>query len=120
MIEQVFERRSEEIDDKDIVQAFLAEVVDIRYAGCDNLEPNLMIVTSRQCTYDIRQVFCMFCIHPVIEGHHSSSVPDIVSLRAVRSIARLTNLMATCWLLSRLVPSNMTPNDPSPIFLPTL
>lgn len=25
---------------------------------------------------------------------------------------RLTNLMATCWLLSRLVPSKMTPKEP--------
>lgn len=32
---------------------------------------------------------------------------------------QLTNLMATCWLLSKFVPSKMTPNEPSPIFLPT-
>ena len=35
-------------------------------------------------------------------------------------VRRLTNLIATCWLLSRLVPSKMTPNEPSPIFFPTL
>lgn len=28
--------------------------------------------------------------------------------------------MAICWLLRRFVPSNITPNEPSPIFLPTL
>ena len=30
VIKQVFKRRSEEIDDEDIVEAFLAEVIDIR------------------------------------------------------------------------------------------
>jgi len=31
-----------------------------------------------------------------------------------------TNLMAICWLFNRFVPSNSTPKEPSPIFLPTL
>lgn len=35
MIEEVFQRRAEEIDDQDVVQPFLAEVVDIGNASCD-------------------------------------------------------------------------------------
>jgi hypothetical protein len=30
VIEEIFEGRAEEIDDKDVVQAFLAKVIDIR------------------------------------------------------------------------------------------
>lgn len=33
MVEKVFERRAEEVDDEDVVKAFLAEVIDIWYAG---------------------------------------------------------------------------------------
>jgi hypothetical protein len=33
VVEKVFERRAEEVDDEDVVKAFLTEVIDIRYAG---------------------------------------------------------------------------------------
>lgn len=33
VVEQVLERRSKEINDEDVVKAFLAEVVHVRYAG---------------------------------------------------------------------------------------
>ena len=33
MIEKVFQRRTEQVDDQNVVQAFLAEVVDIGDAG---------------------------------------------------------------------------------------
>ena len=33
VVEKVFEGRAEEVNDEDIVKAFLTEVIDIRYAG---------------------------------------------------------------------------------------
>ena len=33
MIEQVFKGGAEEVDDKNIVKAFLAEIIDIRYTS---------------------------------------------------------------------------------------
>ena len=36
MIKQVFKTRPEKVDDENIVEAFLAEVVDIRYTGCES------------------------------------------------------------------------------------
>lgn len=33
MVEEILETGAEQIDDQDVVQAFLAEVVDIRNAG---------------------------------------------------------------------------------------
>ena len=35
VVEQVLQAGSEQVDDQDVVQAFLAEVVDIRDPGCD-------------------------------------------------------------------------------------
>jgi hypothetical protein len=61
--------------------------------------------------------------HLVAEEHHSYEVPviELESEDKQNSIAddKHTNLMATCWLLRRLVPSKITPKEPSPIFLPT-
>jgi hypothetical protein len=34
MVKEVLERGAEEVDDQDVVQAFLAEVVHVRNAGC--------------------------------------------------------------------------------------
>jgi hypothetical protein len=33
VIKEIFERRAEEVDDQNVVEAFLAEVVDIRDTG---------------------------------------------------------------------------------------
>jgi hypothetical protein len=39
VIKKIFERRPEEIDDQNVVQAFLAEVVDIRDTGyCESVQ----------------------------------------------------------------------------------
>lgn len=71
--------------------------------------------------YDIPQEFCMFGIRLSVAVHRSSEVPlPCQSQLPAQSCVALTNLMATFWLLSRLVPSNITPNEPSPIFFPTL
>jgi hypothetical protein len=34
VVEEILERWSEEVDDQDVVEAFLAEVVDIRNSRC--------------------------------------------------------------------------------------
>lgn len=69
-------------------------------------------------------------IHRGVEERRSCVVPEghelamglIVGIR-LRNVfcvgGILTNLMATCWLLRRFVPSKITPKEPSPIFLPT-
>lgn len=36
-IEEVFQAGAEEVDDEDIVEAFLTKVVDLRYAGCKDV-----------------------------------------------------------------------------------
>ncbi len=81
----------------------------------------------------------MFDTHLAIVERHSFGVPvkGVSSWSSFNVLGRLgedmqllavfwdvqrngrTNLIATCWLFNRLVPSNMTPKEPSPIFLPT-
>jgi hypothetical protein len=34
MVEEVFQARSEQVDDQDVVEAFLAEVIDVRNTSC--------------------------------------------------------------------------------------
>ena len=34
VIEEIFKGRAEEVNNKDVVQAFLTEIIYIRYAGC--------------------------------------------------------------------------------------
>lgn len=91
----------------------------------------------REGTHGIQQESCMCDTHLAVEEHRSYAAPtiliDVSHLflgyeATARRLAtrwmmkmpqRRTNLMATCWLFSRLVPSKMTPKEPSPIFLPT-
>lgn len=76
----------------------------------------------------------MSCTHLAIEERRSCVVPTAHQsvnrflLGAVVAAERRrvavhgkghTNLMATCWLFKRLVPSKITPKEPSPIFFPT-
>lgn len=37
MIKQIFERRTEEVDHQDVVEAFLAKVIDIRDTSCEGV-----------------------------------------------------------------------------------
>jgi len=64
----------------------------------------------------------MFCIHRAVEVRRFFGVPDLASVSYQRAHGQTvrTNLIATWVLFSKLVPSKMTPKDPSPIFLPTL
>lgn len=36
-VKEIFQRWSKEVDDENVVQAFLAKVIDIGYAGCSCL-----------------------------------------------------------------------------------
>ena len=70
MIEEIFERRAEEIDDQDIVEAFLAKVIHIRYAGYLILVFNPSRVIVRY-TDGSQQESYMFDTRLAIAGHHS-------------------------------------------------
>jgi hypothetical protein len=43
VVEKVFERRAEEVDDEDVVKAFLTEVIDIRYASYQNISMERLV-----------------------------------------------------------------------------
>lgn len=125
VIEQVLEGGSKEVNDENVVQALLAKIVDIWDASW---YASVQSSHASSCYTDGSQRgFCTSGTRPVIVVHRSSSVPVHPTNQLRSCVTRLhehgtprTNLMATCWLLSRLVPSKMTPNEPSPIFFPTL
>jgi hypothetical protein len=50
VIEQVFERGTEEVDDQDVVQALLAKVVDIRNTGCSGRSVTRINGVHRACS----------------------------------------------------------------------
>jgi hypothetical protein len=41
VVEEVLQARAEEVDDQNVVQAFLAEIIDIRDPGCTSLVTQL-------------------------------------------------------------------------------
>ena len=75
VIEEVFKGWPEEVDDKDVMEAFLAEIVYIWNARCRPLTRNHGYTWT--CTYDTQPVFCTFGIHLEVEGHHSFAVPTL-------------------------------------------
>jgi hypothetical protein len=77
VIEEVLQRGTQQIDDKDVVKAFLAEVVDIRYPGCRRALVNSVsrILGSRCEAYGSRRGSCKYDIHLLIGVHRSFEVP---------------------------------------------
>ncbi len=73
MVEQIFKRGPKEVDDEDVVKAFLAEIVDIRYAGWNWLAT--LDLSALVFTYGIRRVFCRFGTRLSVGVHRSSLVP---------------------------------------------
>ena len=73
-------------------------------------------------TYGNQLGFCTSDIRLVAAAHRFSVVPggEMSESGAMEGELQRTNLIATWLLLSRFVPSKITPNEPSPIFLPTL
>lgn len=73
-------------------------------------------------TYGNQLEFCMSGIRLAAAVRRFSVVPggEMSEFGAMEGELGRTNLIATWLLLSRFVPSKITPNEPSPIFLPTL
>ena len=59
MVEQVLQTGTEQVDDQDVVQAFLTKVVDIRDPGYDMLVESVHVLESefvvRQACVPVRQ-----------------------------------------------------------------
>jgi len=75
VIEEILEGWAKEIDHEDIVQAFLAKVVDIRDASCALSVMCRAELQQAWNTHGIRPRSCMFYTHHAVEEHHSSAVP---------------------------------------------
>lgn len=125
MVEQVFETWSEQVDYEYVVQAFLAKVIDIRDASCGQTSVSAQSRCregnkSRTTTDEnlVRAVLIAELWSVALAWFLSLSDLSFSSQEHVESY-KLTNLIATVWLLRMFVPSKITPNDPSPIFLPT-
>lgn len=77
MIEQIFQGRTQQVDDEDVVKTLLTKVVHIRDTGCAG--GLFESVDNRQAdddvTYGIQRGSCMSYIHPLIGEHRSSLVP---------------------------------------------
>lgn len=50
-VEQVFERGAEQVDDKNVVQTFIAEVVDLRNASCKAEEKRVTMPKSATASW---------------------------------------------------------------------
>lgn len=121
-VKEVLETGPQEIYDEDVVEAFLAEVIDLRYAGWMESRPQRSARGARrvavpEATYESQRESCTSCTRPAIEGHHSCAAPVNCGEQRRPSApprpratsppgfgARRTNLIATVWELSRLVP----------------
>ena len=73
VIKKIFQAWSEEVNDQDVVESFLAKVIDIWYAGC---KCQCSSEWERLETHGSRPKSCRFGIHLVIAVRRFSVVPD--------------------------------------------
>jgi hypothetical protein len=127
------------------VKTFLTEVINIRDTGyfqsvMSSLNIMARILTAADknfvCPIFVSQLWCitlsrlLWSVDSVSKySQHQNLLPlylgpcfqkwRLGSNEEMNVEVERTNLMATCCWLSRLVPSKITPNEPSPIFFPT-
>lgn len=74
MVEQILERRTKQVDDEDVVKAFLAKIVYIWDTSWRKVSKSVG-VKCRRGTDDSQPISYMFDIRPAIAARHSFEVP---------------------------------------------
>ena len=79
-IEEVFQVRTQEVDDENVMETLLSKVVDLRYTNCvvsrgRGMRENFDGCKNNGITYECRSRFGTIDTHPAVEELPTSEVP---------------------------------------------
>ncbi len=75
VVKKILQRRAEQVDDQDVVQAFLAKVIDIGNAGCRAWLDGKPLESRRRITHGSPPGSCTSDTRRAAEERRSSWVP---------------------------------------------